>query len=169
MSAFSSKAARSFFLLPSTFDILRYRRCPHFSASAVQTESATRRGAMIRTFPTSKRSCINSEMAVKVMTVFPRPISRKRPAAGLSRICWMARRWYGYGLNFIYPPPHKLIHPFRGVNHLDMETQLPEFLMPFQLKRPGLLPRRFEFDEDNFSARQEDRKSTRLNSSHVKI
>src|SRR5690606_10767106 len=70
-------------------------------------------------------------------------------------MCWMAWRWYGYGLNFIYPPPHKLIHPFRGVNHLGMEAQRPEFLMPFQLKRPGLLPRRFEFDEDNFSARQE--------------
>src|SRR5690606_18124792 len=104
---------------------------------------------------TSRQSVSISATAVKVMTVFPSPMSRKRPAAGLSRICWMARRWYGYGLNFIRPPPYKIVDALWRVDHHDIESQRLQLLMPFQLKRSRPAPRRFEFNKYQPTARQE--------------
>src|SRR5690606_7486492 len=97
----------------------------------------------------------SSATALKPMTVFPSPISRNRPAAGLSRICWMARRWYGYGLNFIRPPPYEISDALWRVNHVDLPPQRLQLLMPFHLKRSRPTPRRFQLHEHQPAARQE--------------
>ena len=72
--------------LPRIFAIRRCFRWSHFSLSLLHVSSATRSGAITRTRETSNRSHISSSIAVRVMTVLPSPISRKRPAASCSRI-----------------------------------------------------------------------------------
>ena len=78
MPAFRLRALTRCCGVPSTRETVSPLRWSHFSCSRVQVSSATRFGAITSTFETAKSS-ISSLMAVRVITVFPSPMSRNSP------------------------------------------------------------------------------------------
>ena len=78
---------------PTATAMVSPARWSHLVASAGQVSRATRRGATMRTRRAWKESSSRFQMAVKVITVLPRPIPRRITACGWSSTNWVACRW----------------------------------------------------------------------------